>query len=89
MSEAAVAPQAHPIGLIDSDDLKRSRLTVFFRYLLTIPHFLWLVIWGIAAELAARSPGWSRSSPAGYPMGSTASSPATCATRPASTPTCC
>jgi len=52
MSEAAVAPQAHPIGLIDSDDLRRSRLTVFFRYPLTIPHFVWLVIWGIAAEIA-------------------------------------
>jgi hypothetical protein len=52
MSEAAVAPQAHPIGLIDSDDLRRSRLTVFFRYPLTIPHVVWLMIWGIAAEIA-------------------------------------
>src|ERR1700675_2663750 len=52
MSEAAVAPQVHPIGLIDSDDLRRSRLTVFFRYPLAIPHFVWLVIWGIAAEIA-------------------------------------
>ena len=52
MSEAAVASQAHPIGLIDSDDLRRSRLTVFFRYPLAIPHFIWLAIWGIAAEIA-------------------------------------
>ncbi len=52
MSEAAVAPQAHPIGLIDSDDLRRSRLTVFFRYPLAIPHFVWLTLWGIAFEIA-------------------------------------
>ena len=38
----------HPIGLIVTDDLHRSRLTVFFRLLLAIPHFIWLYIWGIA-----------------------------------------
>jgi hypothetical protein len=27
----------HPIGLIVTDDLKRNRLTVFFRALLAIP----------------------------------------------------
>ena len=50
MSEAAVT--AHPIGLIVSDDLGRSRLTVFFRLLLVIPHLIFLAIWGIAAEVA-------------------------------------
>jgi hypothetical protein len=52
MSEA-VAPGAptHPIGLIVTDDLHRSRLTVFFRFLLAIPQFIWLVLWGIAAEI--------------------------------------
>jgi hypothetical protein len=39
----------HPIRLRVSDDLQRSRLTVFFRLLLAIPHFIWLVLWGIAA----------------------------------------
>ena len=29
---------AHPIRLVVTDDLKRSRLTVFFRLLLVIPH---------------------------------------------------
>ena len=50
MSEAALP--AHPIGLIVTDDLKRSRLTVFFRLLLVIPHLIWVTLWGIVAELA-------------------------------------
>ena len=46
---AALEPGAdHPIRLIVTDDLKRSRLTVFFRLLLVIPHFLWLTLWTIA-----------------------------------------
>ena len=36
-----------------TDDLRRSRLTVFFRLLLAIPHFVWLLLWGIAAFFAA------------------------------------
>jgi len=31
----------HPIRLVVTDDLRRSRLTVFFRFLLAIPHYLW------------------------------------------------
>jgi hypothetical protein len=42
----------HPIGLVVTDDLRRSRLTVFFRLLLAIPQFIWLGLWGIVAELA-------------------------------------
>lgn len=42
----------HPIRLVSTDDLRRTRLTVFFRYLLAIPHFIWLMLWGIAAYLA-------------------------------------
>ena len=38
----------HPIGLIVDDDLKRTRITVFFRLLLAIPQAVWLAIWGIA-----------------------------------------
>jgi ABC-type multidrug transport system fused ATPase/permease subunit len=52
MSEAAVAPQAHPIALIDSDDLRRSRLTVFFRILLAVPHLIVWYVWSIVAEIA-------------------------------------
>ena len=47
---AALEPGAdHPIRLIVTDDLKRSRLTVFFRLLLAIPHFIWITLWAIAA----------------------------------------
>ncbi len=41
----------HPIGLIVTDDLRRSRLTVFFRLLLVIPHLIWLEIWSIAVTV--------------------------------------
>ena len=44
MSEAA-----YPIRLVVSDDLRRSRLTVFFRYLLALPHIVWLALYGLAA----------------------------------------
>lgn len=40
---------AYPIRLVVTDDLRRSRLTVFFRYLLTLPHIVWLVLYGVAA----------------------------------------
>jgi len=42
----------HPIRLVVTDDLRRSRLTVFFRLLLVIPHMVWLALWGIAVTLA-------------------------------------
>src|SRR6185503_17178433 len=38
--------------LVPSDDLRRSRLTVFFRLLLTLPHLVWLALWAVAAILA-------------------------------------
>jgi uncharacterized protein DUF4389 len=47
MSEMQASTQ-HPIGLIVTDDLQRNRLTVFFRLLLVIPHFIVLALWGIA-----------------------------------------
>jgi Domain of unknown function (DUF4389) len=43
----------HPVGLIVTDDLRRSRLTVFFRFLLALPHFVWLILWTTVAWLAA------------------------------------
>lgn len=42
----------HPVGLAVTDDLRRSRLTVFFRLLLTIPHFVWLLLWGVVVFFA-------------------------------------
>jgi hypothetical protein len=47
----------HPIELVIQDDLRRSRLTVFFRLLLAIPHFIWYVLWTIAALVAVIA-GW-------------------------------
>ncbi|MGA7704763.1 MAG: DUF4389 domain-containing protein [Solirubrobacteraceae bacterium] len=41
-----------PVHLIVSDDLERSRVSVFFRLILAIPHLIWLGLWGIAAALA-------------------------------------
>jgi hypothetical protein len=43
---------SHPIRLVLSDDLKRTRLTVFFRFLLAIPHLIWLSLWGIVVFFA-------------------------------------
>jgi len=42
----------HPVELRLEDGLERSRLTVFFRLLLTIPHLIWLALWTVAALLA-------------------------------------
>jgi hypothetical protein len=47
------APPRPPVRLVVSDGLARSRLTVLFRLFLAIPHFLWLVLWGIAATAVA------------------------------------
>jgi len=41
--------QQHPIGLVVDDDLRRSRLTVFFRLLLAIPQSIFLAIWALFA----------------------------------------
>ncbi len=45
-------PPEHPVHVVgDAEDLRRSRLTVFFRGLLVIPHFVWLTLWGFAVEI--------------------------------------
>ncbi len=44
---------SHPIRLLVTDDLKRSRLTVLLRLLLTIPHFIWLSLWSLVVLLSA------------------------------------
>lgn len=50
---AATASTAqHPVRIVVSDDLQRNRLTVFFRLILAIPHFLWATLWGVIAVLA-------------------------------------
>ncbi len=44
-----VDPTGRPVRLVVRDDLVRSRLTVFFRLVLAIPLFIWVVLRGIAA----------------------------------------
>jgi len=44
--------EPHPIRLVVTDDLQRTRITVFFRLLLAIPHFIWLALWGIVNAFA-------------------------------------
>ena len=39
-------------GSSSTDRLERSRLTVFFRLLLAIPHLIWLLLWSVLALLA-------------------------------------
>src|SRR6266567_7962110 len=52
MSASTATTDRHPIGLIVTDDLQRNRVTVFFRLLLAIPHFIVVALWGIVADLA-------------------------------------
>ncbi len=42
----------HPVTLVLEETERRSRLTVLFRYLLALPHFVWLYLWAVAAILA-------------------------------------
>jgi hypothetical protein len=51
MLDGAEAPE-HPLPLEVSDELSRSRLTVFFRFLLALPHLVWMTLWGYLAQLA-------------------------------------
>jgi Domain of unknown function (DUF4389) len=47
-------PPEHPVHLVgDADDLRFSRVTVFFRLPLAIPHVVWLALWSVIAILAA------------------------------------
>jgi uncharacterized protein DUF4389 len=48
---STVAESSHPIHLTVADDLERSRLTVFFRLLLAIPHIVVVVLWGVLVML--------------------------------------
>jgi hypothetical protein len=53
---SAIGPlpaRGDPVRLEIRDDLLRNRLTVFLRLLLALPHLLWLLVWGIAAYVAA------------------------------------
>jgi hypothetical protein len=48
----AGSPPFRPVRLSLTDDRRRSRLTTFFRFPLTVPHFVWLLLWGVLVFLA-------------------------------------
>lgn len=52
-AQSAAHIDRHPITLEVRDDLGRNRLTVFFRWLLAIPHWIVLMLWAVAAYLVA------------------------------------
>lgn len=54
MSEATAGTVSglHPVRLRVTDDLRRTRLTVFFRLVLAIPHFLWVGLLTVIVVLA-------------------------------------
>ncbi len=43
---------SRPVTLSVTDDLQRSRLTVLFRWLLALPHLVWLALWTTAVGVA-------------------------------------
>ena len=45
--------EPHPVRIEPGGELRRSRLTVFFRLLLSLPHLVWLTLWGVLVTLAA------------------------------------
>jgi hypothetical protein len=49
----ATQAAGHPVELRVDDDLKRNRLTVFFRLLLSIPHWIVVALWGVAVFVVA------------------------------------
>jgi hypothetical protein len=52
-TELEPAAPDHPVSVSVDDDLRRSRLLVFFRLLLAIPHLIWLVLWSLVAIVVA------------------------------------
>src|ERR1051326_4028976 len=39
--------QDHPVKLVVTDDLRRTRPRVLFTLVLAIPHFVWLFLWSV------------------------------------------
>jgi hypothetical protein len=61
-------PPDHPVRALVRDDLRRSRLTVFFRLLLALPHVVWLALWGIVVIVVTIA-NWFVTLFAGRPAG--------------------
>ena len=39
----------HPVRIVVTDELRRTRVTVFFRLFLALPHIIWLLMWSVVA----------------------------------------
>ena len=63
--------RSDPVRMEVGDELRRSRLTVFFRLVLAAPHLVWLTLWGVlalfvaivnwvATLIAGTSPRWAQ-----------------------------
>ena len=52
LPEAFEPEPPSPVRLTLDDDPSRSRLTVFFRLFLALPHLIWLALWSIASFFA-------------------------------------
>ncbi len=46
-------PPEHPVTMSVAGDLHRTRMTVFFRLPLAVPHLIWVTLWAIVAGLAS------------------------------------
>jgi Domain of unknown function (DUF4389) len=45
--------RSDPVRMEVADELRRSRLTVFFRLALAVPHLVWLTLWGVLVAVLA------------------------------------
>jgi len=60
---------AYPVVYDQSPPVKRSRLTVFFRWIMAIPHFIWLTLYGLAAYIVVVIAWFALMFTAKYPQG--------------------
>ena len=74
---ACVTAAGRGIRVSHDDDGARSRVTVFFRFILVLPHLIWLLVWGIGilvvlpvhwviALILGRPAGWAHAFYAAY-----------------------
>ena len=59
----------HPVQMVVTDSLERSRLTVLFRLFLAIPHIVWILLWTIAVLFAAIAAWFAALATGGVPQG--------------------
>ena len=57
-AQAVSSRDDHPVTLTVTDDLQRNRLTVFFRFLLAIPHVIVSALWGLIAMIIVNPINW-------------------------------